>query len=92
MKKTFNLQKHIKKAFYDGDRGYWLRGSRGWCNCLKHKTDGKSQGKQEAYEECIHEYNNWDSAKWLLTYSECYADDLDDRIDKPSGKSKGQQV
>jgi hypothetical protein len=75
MEKTvFNLQKYIKKAFYEDDRGYWNMGSRAWPNCLKSKMDKDKKGPQEAYESCLKEYNEANRAKWLLTYSGGYDD------------------
>jgi len=67
-KKSFNLQRYMKKAFYEGVQGYWSVNSRCWPNCLKEKMDGKNKGQQEAYNSCIDEYNNWDKGKWSMTY------------------------
>lgn len=85
-KQSFNLKKFYKKAFYEGDRGYWLRNSRAWPNCLKLKMDGKNKSKHEAYQECIGEYNEWPHDKWLLSYSACYAGS--DSIDHVTPGSK----
>lgn len=91
MSKVFNLQKFYKKAYYDDVRGYWNRNSRAWPNCLKEKMDGKGKSKQDAYNECLKEFNTWDKGKWLLTYSECYADSGEERIDHATPGSKGLQ-
>jgi len=88
-KQSFNLKKFYKKAFYEGDRGYWLRNSRAWPNCLKLKMDGDNKSKHEAYQECIGEYNEWPHDKWLLSYSASYTDSADVRVDHATSGSKG---
>ena len=74
MNNNFNLKKFYKKAFYEGDRGYWLRNSRAYPNCIKLKMENKGLGRQEAYDECISEYNEWEDGKWLLTYAQSYSE------------------
>ena len=76
--KSFNLKKYIKKAFYDDDRGYWNPQTRAWMNCYKCKSD-EGKGPQEAWNNCLEEYN--DSSKkgnWALDYTS----DKDD-VDHP---------
>ena len=69
MKKTFNLKKHIKKAFYEDDRGYMQDQSRAWMNCYKQKCDmGKSP--QEAWNECKDEYQtSKKDGNWAIKYT-----------------------
>jgi hypothetical protein len=92
MNKTFNLKAFLKKAFYDDGRGYMLRGSRGWPNCVKTIMDSKNKSRQEAYMECIKQYNELGQDKWLSTYVPSYAESIMPRNDKPTSGSKGQQV
>ena len=54
--------------------------------------DGKNKSKQEAYTECIQEYNDWAKDKWAMTYSECYPDSGNPRVDHATPGSKGLQV
>ena len=72
MNKVFNLNKFYKKAFYEGDRGYWLRNSRAWPNCIKCKIQSKNKSRHEAYQECMEEYNQWEQDKWLLEQNSAY--------------------
>lgn len=81
MKKVFNLKKFRKKSYYEGDRGYWQRDTRAWSNCLKKKMDGKDKSYQDAYNECLKEYNDLEKDKWLFEYTECDSDSKNDRID-----------
>lgn len=66
MKKTFNLKKHIRTAFYDDDRGYWNRQTRAWQNCWKAKCD-KGVDPQEAWNGCLEEYQKSENKKsWAI--------------------------
>jgi len=68
-KTVFNLQTYFKKAFYEGDRGYWQRQGRAWANCYKLKSD-QGMSPQEAWNSCLEEYNNVSAkGKWALNYS-----------------------
>ena len=69
MIKTFNLRKHIKKAFYEDGRGYWNTQTRSWMNCYKCQSDS-GKGPQEAWNNCLEEYQNHeDKGKWVMNYS-----------------------
>jgi hypothetical protein len=69
MKTSFNLKKHIKMAFYDGARGYMQGQTRALMNCYKQKCKGK-MGPQEAWCECIKEYQDTDNKdEWMLNYT-----------------------
>jgi len=92
MKKSFNLQKFMKKAFYEGVRGYWCINSRAWPNCLKEKMDGNNKSKQEAYAECMLEYNTWDKGKWATTYIPVRPDAGNPRVDNTTPGSKAPMV
>ena len=93
MKKAFNLKNYMTKtAFYDDARGYILKGSRAWPNCIKHKMDGDKKSKQEAYMSCIEEYNTWDSGKFVLTYTESYPDAIKNRSEKVTPGSQALQI
>lgn len=93
MNKVFNLHRFYKKAYYDDVRGSWSRGSRAWPNCLKVKMDGKDKSQQEAYQECIKEYNTWGKDKWLFTYTQCQPDSKNPRVDHatPGTKKKNEK-
>jgi len=68
MKKSFNLKKYIKKAFYDDGRGYMNAQTRSWQNCYKAKSDKGSQ-PQEAWNDCMKEFQEAsDKSKWLINY------------------------
>jgi len=69
MKKTFNLKKHIKQAFYDDDRGYWNKQSRAWMNCYKAKLDA-GQSPNDAWVGCKDEYQSANKkSDWALKYA-----------------------
>ena len=69
MKKAFNLKRHMKKAFYEDDRGYWTRETRSWQNCYKCKSD-EGKAPQAAWDECLKEYQEAnDKADWVLSYT-----------------------
>ena len=68
MKKTFNLKQYTKKAFYEGAQGYIKPQTRAWQNCYKCKSD-KGKGPQEAWDECLKEYQEFSSSDWSLKYS-----------------------
>ena len=92
MKTSFNLKKFQKQAFYDGARGYALRNSRCWPNCLKEKMDGKNKSQHEAYQACFSEYNNWDTGKWLSTYSGTQPDSGNVRVNHATPGAKSLRV
>lgn len=69
MKTTFNLNTFRKQAFYEDDRGYWVKQERACQNCYKKKVDEGLQ-PQQAWGNCLEEYQNTeDKAKWSLSYS-----------------------
>ena len=92
MRKSFNLQRYMKKAFYEGVRGYWCNNSRAWPNCLKEKMDGVGKSKQEAYAECMYEYNTWDKGKWATTYVPVRRDSANPRVDHNTPGSKDSLI
>jgi len=92
MKISFNLNKFQKQAFYEGARGYSLRNSRCWPNCLKEKMNGKNKSQHEAYEGCLGEYNDWDTGKWLSTYSGTRPDSGNERDDLVTPGAKDLKV
>ena len=69
MKRSFNLKKYIKKAFYDDDRGYWNKQTRAWMNCYKSNLDdGKSP--HDAWNGCLESYQTAnEKADWALKYA-----------------------
>ena len=74
MKKVFNLKKHTKKAFYDGDRGYWNKQTRSWMNCYKCKSN-EGIAPQKAWDDCLAEYqDSTNKAAWALNYTSVVAD------------------
>jgi len=84
MKKVFNLSKFYKKALYDSGKGSWDRNSRAWPNCQKYKMEAENKSKQEAYQECLAEYNEMPHDEWSFKYNKCYADDGNCQINPPS--------
>lgn len=67
-KKSFNLKKYIKKAFYEDGRGYMNAQTRSWQNCYKTKSD-KGKNPQEVWNDCMKEFQTaTDKSKWLLDY------------------------
>jgi len=65
MKKSFNLNTFRKKAFYEGIQGYWNDQTKACQVCYKYKYD-EGKTPQEAWQECIEEYNTAaDKAEWL---------------------------
>ena len=79
MKKSFNLQKYIKTAFYEDVRGYWNGQSRAWMNCYKLKCD-KGMEPQAAWNGCLADYQKSASkSTWVLDY----ASDKIDKNDRP---------
>jgi len=68
MIKSFNLSKYTKKAFYEGAQGYMKPQTRAMQNCYKCKSDG-GKGPQEAWNECMEEYQEASSSDWSLKYS-----------------------
>lgn len=69
MKKSFNLKKYIKKAFYDDVRGHMQAQTRAWQNCYKQQCDKKKQ-PQEAWNTCLEEYQKAENkGKWVLSYA-----------------------
>jgi hypothetical protein len=68
MEKSFNLRRHIKKAFNEGVKGYWDSQSRAWMNCYKcHSDQGK--GPQEAWNRCLEEFQDTEKkGDWSLNY------------------------
>lgn len=83
MKKAFNLKRFVRTAFYDDNRGDMQGQTRCMQNCYKRKAD-KNMSPQEAWEECLKEYNSTkDKEKWILSYS-----GASDEADKPRSDSK----
>ncbi|MFW5879490.1 MAG: hypothetical protein ACOCUV_01565 [bacterium] len=80
MKKVFNLKQFRKQAYYEDGRGYSQRNTRAWTNCIKSKMDGEGKSAQEAHNDCIKEYNEWEKDKWLFEYTKCDADSNKERI------------
>jgi hypothetical protein len=80
MEKSFNLKNFYKKAFYEGVQGYAVTNSRCFPNCLKSKMDGKNKSQQEAYMDCIKEYNDMGKDEWSLKYAECKADSKNENV------------
>ena len=68
MKKSFNLSKFLKKAFYDDGKGLIQTQSRSWMNCSKQKRDA-GMGAQEAWQECLKEYQTLAGGEWKFKYS-----------------------
>ena len=67
-RKTFNLRKEIKKAFYEGAQGYMKPLTRAWMNCYKCKSqEGKTPNT--AWNECLSEYQEAGSSNWAIKYS-----------------------
>ena len=88
MKKTFNLRKYIKKAFYEDVRGYWNCQGRAWKNCYKQKSD-KGMQPQEAFESCLAEYQKSSkTADWILNYSSDKNDEHPPRFDAKTPAAK----
>lgn len=68
MQRTFNLQKTIRKAFYEDSRGYMTQQSRAWMNCYKCKSD-EGIKPQEAWQKCRDEFqSSSQKADWALKY------------------------
>ena len=55
MNKNFNLQKYIKTAFYEDDRGYWNMQTRHWQKAYKANRDAGME-PQAAWEKVLKEY------------------------------------
>ena len=68
MKTSFNLQKFRKQAFYDDGRGLSQQMTRACMNCQKAKRE-KGMEAQEAWFQCLEEYNNQKNGEWSLKYS-----------------------
>jgi hypothetical protein len=69
MKKTFNLKKHRKTAFYEGARGYAQAATRAMQICYKCKTEEGTEA-QSAWQECQDEYNTATAkGDWVKKYS-----------------------
>ena len=68
MKKSFNLQKFQKQAFYEGAKAQIHNQSRCMMNCYKSKLE-KGNGAQKAWQSCVDEYNNSKDSDWSLKYS-----------------------
>lgn len=69
MNKTFNLQKMLKKAYYEDGRGMMqTHGQRPMMNCIKQKLDS-GMGQQEASLGCIKEYQTLAGGEWKFKYS-----------------------
>lgn len=67
-KTSFNLSKFLKKAFYDDGKGLIQTQSRSWMNCSKQKRDA-GKGAQEAWQECLKEYQTLAGGEWKFKYS-----------------------
>jgi hypothetical protein len=69
MKKTFNLKKHRKTAFYEGARGYAQAATRAMQICYKCKTEDSIE-PQNAWQECQNEYNESTAkGEWIKKYA-----------------------
>ncbi len=68
MIKAFNLKQYTKKAFYEGAQGYMKPQTRAWQNCYKCKSD-EGKGPQDAWNECLKEYQEAGSSNWAVKYS-----------------------
>lgn len=66
MTNTFNLNKFLKKAYYESGKG--LAQGRTWGNCQKQKLDS-GMGGQEACQSCLKEYNELSGGEWKLKYA-----------------------
>ena len=87
MKKSFNLKKYIKTAFYDDARGYMQSQTRAWMNCYKQQCDNKKQ-PQEAWNTCLEEYQKTaNKGKWLMDYGA----DKNTQSKLPSAKTPAAQ-
>jgi hypothetical protein len=88
MNKVFNLKAFYKKAYYEDVKGYMNGNDRAWPNCLKQKMDGKNKNQQEAYLDCLKEYNEWPKDKWDLTYTGTKNDSEEVRPDQKTPGAK----
>ena len=86
MQKIFNLNRFLKKAFYDDVRGYATRNQRCFENCIKLKINKDKLTRQEAYDSCIKEYNTMEKEKWVQLYAKCYADSFENDNLTPAAK------
>jgi hypothetical protein len=69
MKTSFNLQKFLKKAYYEDGRGLLqTHGQRPFMNCQKQKLDS-GKGAQEAWQECLSEYQTLAKGEWKFKYA-----------------------
>jgi hypothetical protein len=69
MKKTFNLKKHRKTAFYEGARGYAQAATRAMQICYKCKTEDGTEA-QDAWNDCLNEYNEATAkGDWVEKYA-----------------------
>ncbi|HUX79164.1 MAG TPA: hypothetical protein VMW10_05405 [Alphaproteobacteria bacterium] len=56
MEKAFNLKRHMKRAFYEDVRGYWMGQERAWMDKYKEKVESGT-APQSAWTSCLEEYN-----------------------------------
>ena len=67
-KATFNLSQFTKTAFYEGGKGLISQQTRAMMNCRKAKQD-KKKTAQEAWDECLKEYNDSKKNDWAMKYA-----------------------
>ena len=68
MSTTFNLQKFLKKAYYEDGKGQMQGQSRSWMNCYKQKLDS-GKGAQESWQSCLDEYQDLSGGNWKFKYA-----------------------
>ena len=62
---TFNLNKFVKKAFYDDGKGLMQGQTRAWMNCYRNNLKS-GKGAQEAWFNCLEEYQKDSGGDWTL--------------------------
>jgi len=68
MKHSFNLNKFLKKAYYEDGKGLMQTQGRSWSNCSKQKMDS-GMGAQEAWQTCLKEYQTLAGGEWKFKYA-----------------------
>jgi len=63
----FNLQKFLKKAYYDDGKGLMQTQSLFWRNCQVQKLK-EGKGAQESWQACMKEYQDLSGGEWKFKY------------------------
>ena len=64
----FNLQKFLKKAFYDDGKGLIQNETRSMMNCYKQKLDSGASA-HEAWFSCKDEFQTLKGGNWKFDYA-----------------------